>query len=206
MAKRLVIFDCDGVLFRSEAANVAFYNEVLRRLGEPVMDVHVETACHALASTQLFEHLFAGRPELLERARVTAQSLDYGPYYDLMTPQDDLYDVLETLRSRYRIAMATNRGTTAAEVVRRFRLHRYIELTVGVLDVPRPKPHPDMLERCVAYFGLAPEEALYVGDQQIDADAAAAAGLAFVAVGSSVESAVHRIDALSELVELLPRL
>ena len=81
-----------------------------------------------------------------------------------------------------------------------------IELTVGVLDVPRPKPHPDMLERCVAYFGLAPEEALYVGDQQIDADAAAAAGLAFVAVGSSVESAAHRIDALSELVELLPRL
>jgi phosphoglycolate phosphatase len=178
----------------------------MRRLGEPAMDGYGEAASHALASAQLFERLFAGRPELLERARAVAQALDYGPYYALMIPQDGLYDVLERIRSRYRVAMATNRGKTAVEVVRRFALHPYIELTVGALDVPRPKPHPDMLQRCVAHFGLAPDEALYVGDQQIDADAASAARLSFVAVGEAIESAEHRIAMLGELVELLPRL
>ena len=34
MGLMLVIFDCDGVLFRSEQANVAFYNEVLRQVGQ----------------------------------------------------------------------------------------------------------------------------------------------------------------------------
>jgi phosphoglycolate phosphatase len=206
MDKRLVIFDCDGVLFRSEAANVAFYNEVMRILGEPAMDVRGEAASHALASAQLFESLFAGRPQLFERARSIARSLDYGPYYGLMTPQAGLYDVLATIRSRYRVAMATNRGKTATEVVRRFALDPYIELTVGVLDVPRPKPYPDMLEHCVAHFGVSTEEALYVGDQQIDADAALAAGLSFVAVGDSVNSTDHRIAELDELPHLIARL
>jgi HAD superfamily hydrolase (TIGR01549 family) len=206
VTKRVVIFDCDGVLFRSEVANVAFYNEVLRRLGQPEMDAHGETACHALASAQLFERLFSGRPDLLESARAIAQALDYGPYYELMAPQHDLYRVLATLHSRYRLAMATNRGKTAVEVVHRFALRPYIEFTVGVLDVARPKPHPDMLELCIGHFGIAPEEALYVGDQQIDAEAAAAAGVSFVAIGDSVESPTHRINTLSELVELLPNL
>lgn len=206
MAKRLVIFDCDGVLFRSESANVAFYNEVLRRLGEPAMDLSAEAACHALASAQLFERLFADRPALVERARRVARTLDYGPYYELMSPQRDLYDVLAGLRSRYRLAMATNRGKTATEVVRRFGLEPYFELTVGALDVARPKPHPDMLYRCLEHFGIAAEQALYVGDQQIDADAARAAGVSFVAVGATVGRTPHRIDTLRDLLSLIPGL
>ena len=206
MAKRLVIFDCDGVLFRSERANVAFYNEVLRRLGEPPLSVPGEEACHSLASAQLFEKLFAGNRDRLDRARSISQSLDYGPFYDLMTPQKDLYEVLAALRPSYRMAMATNRGKTATEVVQRFVLQPYFELTVGVLDVARPKPHPDMLERCMVHFRVGPEEALYVGDQQIDADAARAAGMSFVAVGPGVGAAAHRIEMLSDLLELIPKL
>ena len=206
VAKRLVIFDCDGVLFRSERANIAFYNEVMRQLGQPAMDPEREVACHSLASAQLFETLFGGQPHLLDRARHIAQSLDYGPFYALMTPQQDLYDVLASLSAGYRLAIATNRGKTAAEVVERFALHPYIELTVGVLDVARPKPHPDMLERCLDHFGVARGEALFVGDQQTDADAADAAGVSFVALGMAIEFAEHRIGALSDLLGLLPKL
>jgi HAD superfamily hydrolase (TIGR01509 family) len=206
VAKRLVIFDCDGVLFRSEAANIAFYNEVLRRMDEPALDPSAQAACHALASGQLFEKVFHDRPELTERARSISQTLDYGPYYALMSPQRDLYEVLAVLGSEYRLAMATNRGKTAAEVVRRFELQPYIEFTVGVLDVIRPKPHPDMLERCLGHFGLAAEQAVYVGDQQTDADAARAAGVCFVAVGPMVARTEHRIDDLYELPALIPKL
>jgi HAD superfamily hydrolase (TIGR01509 family) len=206
MTKRLVIFDCVGVLFRSDLANVAFYNEVLRRLSEPPLGVPGEAACHRLASAQFLESLFAHRRDLLDRALVIANSLDYTPFYELMTPREDLYDVLAALRKRYRLAMATNRGKTASGVVSHFTLHPYLELTVGVLDVARPKPHPDMLDRCVSHFGLLAEEALYVGDQQIDADAARAAGLSFVAMGPVVAEAEYRVDALSELVRLIPSL
>ena len=206
MAKELVIFDCDGVLFRSEDANLAFYNEVMQRLGQPRISDQDHSACHALASAQLFDRIFAGSPDLRDRARSIAQSLDYGPYYELMSPQRDLYEVLAALCDDYRLAMATNRGKTAAEVVKRFGLNPYIELTVGALDVAYPKPHPDMLERCLSYFRVDREKALYVGDQQTDAAAAASAGVPFVAMGPAVTSASHRIHALSDLLALIPAL
>ena len=206
MAVRLIIFDCDGVLFASEAANVAFYNEVLRRAGQQRISPGGEAACHTLASAQLFESMFADQPDVLERVRSTAQELDYGPFYDLMAPRPDLHSTLSTLATEYRLAMATNRGKTANGVVERFGLRPYLELTVGVLDVARPKPHPDMLEHCLAHFGMTAQEAVYVGDQEIDAAAAAAAGINFVAMGDAVASARHRIEDLEELVDLIARM
>lgn len=41
------------------------------------------------------------------------------------------------------------------------------------------KPQPGMLLQHLAHFGVAPEEALYVGDLDIDAEAARRAGIPF---------------------------
>jgi phosphoglycolate phosphatase-like HAD superfamily hydrolase len=79
--------------------------------------------------------------------------------------------------------MATNRGSTVVEVVRRFGLDRWLDTAVGILDVARPKPHPDVIEACLARLGVAPDAAVYVGDAESDLAAARAAGVHFVAVG-----------------------
>ena len=42
----------------------------------------------------------------------------------------------------------------------------------GALDVPRPKPHPDMLEKCLEHFRTIPTAAVYVGDSETDHQAA----------------------------------
>jgi HAD superfamily hydrolase (TIGR01509 family) len=203
VAVELVIFDCDGVLFRSENANVAFYNEVLRLAGEPPLDFDGEAACHALSSAQLFEKYYRDRPELLARLRETAKALDYGPFYALMEPQERLHEILQRLKVSYRLAMATNRGQTVRGVLERFALAPLFDLALGVLDVERPKPHPDMLVRCVEHFAVAPRSAVYVGDQPGDAASAAAAGMRFVAFGGAVREAEHRIESLDELEPLL---
>ena len=203
MAVELVIFDCDGVLFRSENANIAFYNEVLRLAGEPPLDFDGEAACHALSSAQLFEKYYLDRPELLARLRETAKALDYGPFYGLMEPREQLHETLQRLRRNYRLAMATNRGQTVRGVLEHFALTPLFDLALGVLDVERPKPHPDMLLRCVEHFAVDPCSAVYVGDQPGDAASAAAAGIRFVAVGPGVRYAEHRIEGLDELEPLL---
>jgi phosphoglycolate phosphatase len=206
MTIRAVIFDCDGVLFRSGEANVGFYNEVLRRLGEPDLDPTGSAAAQTFSSSQLFETLFANRPEVAARARAVAQETDYAPFYELMTPSEALYEVLASLRRDRRVAMATNRGKTTTGVVERFGLSPYLEFAVGVLDVERPKPYPDMLQLCVQRFGISPTEAVYVGDQPIDAQAARSAGLHFVAMGREVVDAEHSIARLSDLRGLLDTL
>lgn len=203
MAIRLVIFDCDGVLFHSDRANVAFYNAVLREAGEPPLEPDAEIAAHALASSELYKKYFADRPEALERVRQVSRGLDYGPFYPLMEPRQGLYDILRELRADYRIAMATNRSKTVHGVLDHFDLAPMFDLAVGALDVERPKPHPDMLLHCVDHFGLDAVDAVYVGDQPTDAQSADAAGMRFIGIGAIAAQSELSITELDELAAVL---
>lgn len=195
----LVIFDCDGVLFNSAGANVAYYNAILRRMGRPALDEEWGRRAHFLSSRQLYEAMFGTDDQLAADALRTATEVDYGPFYSLMEPAEGLEEVLAVLRARYRLAMATNRGSTVPGVMREFRLDRFIDLAVGVHDVARAKPYPDMLQRCLDHFGVSSSAAVYVGDSETDHHAADAAGMHFVAVGAAPAAASWRVDTLREL-------
>lgn len=201
----LVIFDCDGVLFDSAPANVAYYNAVLERLGRSGLDAEWGRRAHFLSSHQLYDAMFGAASELADAARRAARDVDYGPFFRLMRPVPDLERVLTLLKQHYRLAMATNRGGTVTGVVREFGLDRFIELAVGALDVPNPKPHPDMIERCLEHFHVLPPAAVYVGDSETDHQAALAAGVQFIGVGGATP-AEHRVLELRELPALLERL
>lgn len=199
----LVIFDCDGVLFDSWRANVGYYNAVLEKLGLPPLTEQWQSHAHVLGSRQLYEAMFGEGSELARRAQEIR--VDYEPFYGLMTPVAGLDDTLAHLQRRYRLAMATNRGSTVGGVVQRFGLDRFLELAVGVRDVARPKPHPDMLEHCLAHFRTDAANAVYVGDAASDREAAEAAGTSFIAVGDRVDAAV-KVSDLRELPQCLSAL
>lgn len=197
-----ILFDCDGVLFHSERANIAFFNEVLARIGRKPLDAEGERMARSMAGPQLVEALFAGDADAIAQARAAAQALDYGPFYRWMDPVPALYPTLTRLREGYRLAMATNRGTTVQGVLERFDLARFFDVAVGTLDVEHPKPAPDMLIKCLRHFDLAPAQALYVGDSPSDHVAAVSAGMPFVAVGDGVD-AQHRLDSIADLPKWL---
>lgn len=197
-----IIFDCDGVLFHSERANIEFFNSVLQTVGQPRLDAAGERLATEMAGSQLIEALFGHDRELAERATRAARSQDYGPYFAWMEPVAGLHDCLAGLRRNHRLAMASNRGMTVPQVVERFGLGTYLELAVGTLDVERPKPAPDMLLKCLSHFGVEPSRALFVGDTNTDWKAATAAGTHFVAIGERVD-APWKIRELRELPALL---
>ncbi|MCX8071871.1 MAG: HAD family hydrolase [Candidatus Binatia bacterium] len=202
---RAVVLDCDGVLFDSWSANLAYYNAILRDLGYPPMTPELAELAHRGSSAQFFAHVFQGDEEKIARAKEVAAATDYEPFYRLMRPVPSLHRVLQTLRARYRLAMATNRGYTAQEIVRRFGLTEYLETTVGVRDVERPKPYPDMLLLCLQRLGVEAHEAVYVGDAESDWQAAQAAGMHFVALGGIAVPA-PRIQTLEELPAVVEEL
>src|SRR5713101_905386 len=103
----LVIFDCDGVLFDSAAANIAYYNAVLARLGREPLDEEWSRRAHFLSSHQLYAAMFGADSALGAEARRVGREVDYGPYYKLMRPVTALEHVLQALQARYRLAMAT---------------------------------------------------------------------------------------------------
>jgi phosphoglycolate phosphatase-like HAD superfamily hydrolase len=193
-----VIFDCDGVLFDSWRANVAYYNAIRARMGLDPMDAEWERRAHFLAAPQVFQEMFGADPMLLQRARDVAHVVSYEPFFDMMVPAPGLHDVLATLRRHHRLAMATNRGSTVQEIVRRFDLGRWLDTAVGVHDVPRPKPAPDMLELALVRLGVTPDAAVYVGDSASDLHAASAAGMHFVGIGGQTGGA-RTVRALDEV-------
>ena len=180
---RLVILDCDGVLFDSFRSNVAYYNSVLRGMGEPAMDEERERLSYVLSTPQLFERLFSADPAKQALALRIASEMDYAPFLDYMDPEPGMYSVLEALRNRYRIAMATNRGKSVAPLLRGFRLEHTFEAVSSILEVKHPKPAPDLLLHCLETTGVSPHEAVYVGDMEIDLVAAESAGIPFVLKG-----------------------
>lgn len=206
MPIRLVIFDCDGVLFDSEPANLAFYREVLRRAEVPPMPESHEAAYHSLASAQLFQKLFAHQPDVLERVQRVARSIDYAAFFPLMQPKPRLRETLALLKSKYAVAMATNRGQTTQGVVDHFALREYFDLAVGVLDVEHPKPAPDMLLKCLDHFGVGPRDAVYVGDQPTDLEAAASASIPFVGMGPMCGLANHSAQLFEDIPALVETL
>ena len=73
-------------------------------------------------------------------------------------------------------------------------------MLVGGTDVPRAKPAPDLVLRACERLGVAPGEAILVGDTRFDREAAAAAGVRFV--GLRLEGDV-KLERLSDVRLLL---
>lgn len=197
-----VILDCDGVLFESFEANAAFYDAVLERLGEPPLNAEGRHHSHRMATPQIMEWLFGDDPKRLAEAMDAAYETDYTPFLRRLEPVPELFSTLQWLRENYRTAMATNRGATIPDLVAHFELDQHFEMVVGIRDVPRPKPAPDMLLHCLEGLGVEKHAAVYVGDSPGDLQAATAAGIEFIGIGDLVDHPT-RIGELRALPDLL---
>ena len=57
---KLVAFDCDGVLFDSQQANIAFYNAILAHFDRPPLGPEAVDYIHSHTVGESLEHLFQG--------------------------------------------------------------------------------------------------------------------------------------------------
>ncbi len=199
---RILTFDCDGVLFDTEAANKAFYNQILAYLNRPPMTEAQFAYAQMQTVDQALANLFPDA-ESYEKAQAYRKATGYGPFIPYMEMEPDLIDVLEKYSSVLTLAVATNRSDTMGRVLEVHGIAHYFDLVVTALDVDHPKPHPDSLLKVLDHFDAAPAEMLYVGDSTVDAQAAEAAGVPFAAYGNSEIPGDYHIRRLSELDGIL---
>jgi HAD superfamily hydrolase (TIGR01509 family) len=94
-----------------------------------------------------------------------------------------LRQTLEMLKSRdLRLAIMTGSQSGSFQPLREEGLLDFFEIVVTGADVIRPKPDPEGLLKCAAALGVAPDQAMYVGDTPNDVWASRAAGMAAVSV------------------------
>jgi phosphoglycolate phosphatase len=201
----LVMFDADGVLFDSDESNVAYYNAIYTRIGEPPLDAAEAKAAISYAAEQVFELRARGDAARLGRMKDIARNLDSTPFFRLLRPPLKLRPFMLALRERFRLGLATNRSATVPALVEHLELGGIFDAIASALDKVPPKPAPDILRLCLARAGVDPMRAVYVGDSAVDREAAAAAGTHFIAVGARVEHH-RRIPSIAEVPAALDRL
>jgi HAD superfamily hydrolase (TIGR01509 family) len=131
------------------------------------------------------------------------QTMDYSAYLKLLKVEPDLVPLLTRIRPKLKTAIATNRSDTMNRLLAEFALAEYFDLVVTSFDIRRPKPYPDLLFKILDHFGIEPHQALYVGDSQVDAEAARAANIAFVAFRNETLPTEYHIGSLKALEEIL---
>ena len=186
---RGIVFDCDGVLFESRQANLAFYNVVLEHFGEPpVSESERERAhmCHTAASSHVLLQLLG--VDRADEALSIAASLDYRQFIPYMEPEPGMVAALETLCRTYPLAVATNRGYSMLSILQHFDLSQYFSAVITSKDVAQPKPAPDMLFEAARRLQLSPGELLFVGDSELDQLAARSAGMPFANYRGSLDA------------------
>jgi len=199
---RVVIFDCDGVMFDSREANRAYYNAILGHFGKPLLsDSDLEIA-HMSTAEESTDHLFRDDPRRSE-AQDYRRQLDYRQWLGLLRMEPHLQEVLATLKSRFRLAVATNRTTTMSMILTIFNLEKYFDFVVSALNVTNPKPHPEPLLKILEHFSINASQAIYVGDSVIDYEVCRLTNVSFIAYKNPQLKAACHIGDHRELLPLL---
>ncbi len=104
---------------------------------------------------------------------------------------------------------STKKRTHIEGVLERDGVVDLFDVVIGHEDVARAKPAPDALLAALSRLGVGAGRALYVGDHPVDAEAAAGAGVPFVAVltGPSQrdEFGAHAVREFLASIDEVPR-
>ena len=192
---KAVIYDCDGVMFDSFEANLAFYQRIMALMGRPDIDRSNEQqmlVLHTYANREVLAHFFPDLTDFQAAVR-HAGSIDYLDLVPLMVMEEGYRETLDALVNRVELAVCTNRSTSMNTVLDSFGLADYFGCVMTASKVANPKPHPEPLLKVLEHYDIAPAEALFVGDSEVDYLAATAAGVPFIAYKNDFPS-LARID------------
>lgn len=212
---RLIIFDLDGTLVDSKEGIARTFNGALAAVaGAP-----------PLPREQVYTMI--GLP-LSHMSRAALPAAEEPLIEALIAHYREQYDLIEVLHTRLfagvvatlaacraaglTLSVATTKGQRVAEaVVAAAGLRPYMALVLGGDSVPNHKPAPDLVLRTLAELGIAPQEALVVGDSSYDMLMAANAKVRAVGVtygtqpaeAPAAAGACRLIDAMPALLPLL---
>lgn len=179
---RLVAFDLDGTLVDSREDIAVAANLALADVGLPPRSADEVQAFVGHGARRLMERCVWPRADLAELA-LRAFRVHYGQHLlDRTAPYPGILAALDALRPHALLAVATNKPAAFARRICDALLTNRIVGVVGGDEAP-PKPDPAMLLRLGERFGIGPERTVFVGDMDVDSQAARAAGARFVGVG-----------------------
>src|SRR5665647_245129 len=202
---KLVVFDCDGVMFSSREANRVYYNHLLQAFSCPPMDEEELNHVHIHNVNDSIVHIFRNHTHVsIDAVTTYRKGLDYSPYLQYMEMEPDLIEFLQTIKPRYHTAISTNRTDTMETILDTFALRPWFDMVVTAMVATRPKPAPDGLLMILERFQARPDETIYIGDSVIDQDHCASVGIDLIAFKNSALPARYHVKNFMSILGLPP--
>jgi HAD superfamily hydrolase (TIGR01509 family) len=184
---RVVIFDWDGTLLNSYAADQRAYLSMFRAMGVEwdvdEIDRHYSPNWYHVYRAARIPRADWARADRLWR---TAYRNERPP----LLP--GARAVLRTLIRNFRLGLVTSgsRGRVRKQL-REFEFTRHFSARIYSEDSSRKKPHPEPLQMALRILRAAPEECVYVGDSPQDIEMARRAGVRAIGVLGPFPTAVR---------------
>lgn len=177
------LFDMDGTVLSTAADLAAAVNHTLARYGYPTRTEQEVVAGTGNGAAELIARCL---PDGRATPGFDAILAEYRAYYQAHTcvdtaPYAGIPELLSELTDRgATVAIVSNKPQGAAAVLGE-RFFPGVPVFGETPDRPR-KPAPDMVFHALDVLGADREEAVYVGDSEVDVMTAANAGLPLIAV------------------------
>src|SRR5580704_9566294 len=173
-----VLFDWDGTLINSFAADSSAYLAMFREIGIP-------WGLEELAQNYSPNWYHVYRAAKLPRARWDDADRAWRAQYAKHSPRliAGARQVLDRLGRAHHLGLVTSGDRDrVTQQLREFRLTRLFGARVCSGDTPEKKPHPAPLRLALRQLRLEPSACVYVGDSPEDLQMAKSAGVRAIAV------------------------
>ena len=182
-----VIFDLDGTLMDTLEDLADAVNEILSRNGYPVRTIR---EVRRIVGNGLRQTLTLCLPEGTKQEVIDRLLPEFASYYQehcqiRTKPYDGIEDTLRGLSARgFKLAIVSNKRDEAVKKLNREYFAEYVRVAIGENESAgiRKKPAPDTVYQALRELGSSREQAVYVGDSEVDRMTAENAGLPCVSV------------------------
>lgn len=198
---KAVLFDMDGVLVKSEEVwFLAVRDAGVRFRGRPVTREEFAPTFGQGTAADIPGFGFTCSVSELDAFYVEA----FTAHLDAMWVNPEALPVLDAVAAHgLRRALVTNTvGPLTTRILARAGLAQSLEVLATADRVPNAKPAPDLVHLALGELGIAPAEAVLVGDSRFDRQAAKAAGVRFFGLGLDGDV---RLESLAALLPWLDR-
>jgi len=206
---KAVLFDFDGTLVDSDAAQILSFNDILASHGRQMSQADYAVIA-GWSNEAIFQALF---PDASPEFRLDLSEQKEAAFHgnkDLVILQPGATEVLSALSDQgLTLAIVTNAPRLVVEpILERLAIWPYFETCVGNEDFEIGKPHPAPYQLALSRLQVGAHEAIAIEDSEVGRRSAEAAGLRVVFYTNTTASKegpppFRRIQRLLEVLDIV---
>ena len=176
---KAIVFDMDGTVLDTLDELTKRLNYVFARHGLPALTQDAIRPCLGFGYDGFIDKAAPDAPEPLRRTMTEEFIAYYSAHCQTTTfPYAGIPQVLGRLKAAgYHMAIVSNKGQGAVSELHDEYFKDYVDFSLGETPMYRKKPAPDMVWEALKRLGCAKDDAIYVGDSEVDKETADNAGL-----------------------------